>query len=321
MNNPWLMSARLRTLPLAFASILMGSSIANCYAPINYTLFGLLIAMATSLQVLSNFANDYGDYQKGTDQKAGRKDRMLASQKISPAQMKRALIGLSLFILGLGVFTLFYAHQQLHLSTNTIWRLFFLGVISILAAIFYTVGKKAYGYLGLGDAAVVLFFGLAPVIGIAVLYGVNLNLPVWVGALGIGLLATAVLNINNYRDLKTDAANNKQTLAVKLGSKNTLIYQRWLLILGFAGVFISFTLYLNDLLSISRSNYYIEMFLVFGVFSPTAVFLSRYYSEMRELTPGNRDGLNLQLKRVSLTIFMLSVVHFALSLYLGSMFR
>ena len=173
----------------------------------------------------------------------------------------------------------------------------------------------------MGDIAVILFFGLVPILGTSLLMGLPPNISIWMGGLGSGLLSAAVLNINNYRDLDSDKKSGKRTLAVKIGPKATLQYQRFLLILGFAGVFGSFAFYLYQLFNISDASYYIEMFLLFGVFSPSAIFLSRYYSEMRELKPGDRDGLNLQLKRVSLTILLLCVVHFSLSFYVSSLFR
>jgi len=321
MTNPWVLSARLRTLPLAFSSVLLGISIANFYTPVHWDLFVLVLLIATGLQILSNYANDYGDFVKGTDQKASRSDRMLSAQKIKPAEMKRVLQFLSLGILGLGVFTLLYTYRNYGLSSATLWGLFFCGLVAIGAAVFYTVGKKAYGYSGLGDVSVIVFFGLLPVVGISLLMGLEPKSTTWIGGLGVGLLSAAVLNINNYRDLNSDKTTGKITVAVKLGPKHTLTYQRFLLILGYLGVFGSFGFYLYQILNLSGSSYYIEMFLLFGVFSPSAVFLSRYYSEMRSLSPGDREGLNLQLKRVSLTVFLLCFVHFGLSFYVTSMFR
>ena len=321
MTNPWVQSARLRTLPLAFSSVLLGTSLANLYTPIHWDLFVFVLLIATGLQILSNYANDYGDFVKGTDQKALRSDRMLSAEKIQPSKMKRVLQFLSLGMLGLGVFTLLYTYRNYGLSNSTLWGLFFCGILAIAAAVFYTVGKKAYGYSGLGDVSVIVFFGLLPVVGIGLLMGLEPTLSNWMGGLGVGLLSAAVLNINNYRDLISDKKSGKITVAVKLGPKHTLNYQRYLLILGYLGVFGSFAFYLYQILNINGSSYYIEMFLLFGVFSPSAVFLSRYYSEMRTLSPGDRDGLNVQLKRVSLTVFLLCFVHFGLSLYVTSMFR
>ncbi len=318
MTNPWVQSARLRTLPLAISTVLLGSSLALLHGSLHWDLFGLVLLIAVGLQVLSNYANDYGDFMKGTDQKAARKDRMLSAELIQPESMKRAIIWLSGLLLGLGIFTLLYTYRTYSISPGSLWFLFALGILAIAAAVFYTVGKKAYGYSGFGDLSVLLFFGFIPVVGITLLMGVRPEMHIWLGGLGSGLLSTAVLNINNYRDLNSDKKNGKHTLATKIGPKATLQYQRFLLLLGFTGVFLSFGIYLYQLLSISGANYYIEMFLLFGVFSPSAVYLSRYYSEMRELKPGDREGLNLQLKRVSLTVLLLCAVHFGLSLYLSS---
>ena len=321
MTNPWVQSARLRTLPLALSTVLLGTSLANFHTAIHWDLVVLAAMIAVGLQILSNYANDYGDFVKGTDARADRKDRMLSAQLIKPEAMKKVLIGLSGSLLGLGVFTLLYASRNYDLSSESLFYLLIVGLLAIAAAVFYTVGKKAYGYSGLGDIAVILFFGLVPILGISLLMGLPPNISIWMGGLGSGLLSAAVLNINNYRDLDSDKKSGKRTLAVKIGPKATLQYQRFLLILGFAGVFGSFAVYLYQLLNIGDASYYIEMFLLFGVFSPSAIFLSRYYSEMRELKPGDRDGLNLQLKRVSLTVLLLCVVHFSLSFYVSSLFR
>ena len=320
--NPWLKSTRPKTLPLSISAILIGASISNFYKPLDWFLFVLLIVIATSLQVLSNFANDYGDFQKGTDQIAERNDRMLTTGAISLKQMKRALWALSAFVLFFGSYTLWYGFKQ-NTESNPVYfgALFVFGLFAIAAAILYTVGKKAYGYYGLGDFFVFLFFGMVPVIGTSIVCGIKPTLNTLLGAIGVGLLSVSLLNINNYRDLMSDLESNKKTIAVKLGEKRTLTYQRFLLVFGFFGVFSSMGYYLFQLLSLSSSTYYIEMFLLFGVFSPSAVFLSRYHSEMKTLLPGNREKLNKLLKNHSLTILLLCVVHFALSLYIGSFFQ
>lgn len=319
--NPWLKSARPKTLPLSISAILMGASLTNFYKPIDWFLFGLLIIIAVSLQILSNFANDYGDFQKGTDQKAQRNDRMLTTGAINTDQMKRVLWVLSVFVLFVGCCTLWYGFQQ-NVESNLacFGALFVFGLLAIVAAILYTVGKGAYGYYGLGDLFVFLFFGIVPVIGTSVVYGVNPTTSILLGAIGMGFLSVSILNINNYRDLMNDQESNKKTIAVQLGAKRTLTYQRYLLVLGFLGVFLSMGYYLFQLLNLSGPTHYIEMFLLFGVFSPSAVFLSRYHSEMKALLPGNREELNKLLKNTSLTILLLCIVHFALSLYIGSFF-
>lgn len=319
--SPWVKSARPKTLPLSISAVLVGVSISNFYQPIDWFLLLLLLLIATSLQILSNFANDYGDYSKGTDKDANRSDRMLSSGEIQPSSMWSALKSLSFIILALGVYTIWYGFNR-NLNNHTqLWFLLVFGIIAIAASIFYTVGKRAYGYSGFGDVAVFVFFGLMPVLGSSIMAGVELGIDAILGGVGMGFLSASILNINNYRDLETDERSNKNTLAVYLGPKKTLIYQRFLLVLGFLGVFGSMAFFLNQILKLSSSSYYIEMFLLFGVFSPSAVFLSRFYSETKELNPGDRDGLNKQLKNNSLTILLLAVVHFTLSLYIGGFFR
>ncbi len=321
MSNPWIRAARLRTLPLGLSTILVGFSLVNFKTPLNPVLFISVLCVSILLQILSNYANDYGDFTKGTDTAANRSDRMLSSALIQPQTMKKALWGLSFLILSLGIFTLAWSYYILHLSVAHLISLLFLGILSILASVFYTIGKNAYGYHGFGDLGVLLFFGLVPVMGIQWLCGVDVSWTSCIGGLGVGLLSVSVLNTNNYRDLDQDKLAGKKTLAVILGEKRTLHYQRILLVLGFSGLFVSFALPLNYLLNFNGSNHYIEMFLLFGVFSPSAVFLSRYYAEMKSMRPGDREGLNLTLKHISLSVLLLCVAHFGLSFYLNSLFR
>jgi 1,4-dihydroxy-2-naphthoate octaprenyltransferase len=149
--------------------------------------------------------------------------------------------------------------------------------------------------------------------------GVELSLESYLGGCGLGFLSVGVLNLNNYRDIDTDKENGKITLAVRLGPKKTLWYQRLLLILGFGGVFLSFALYVKSLFDLGGRSSNLELFLVFGVFSPIAVFLARYYSETKLLLPGHREELNKQLKNLSLTTMLLVFVHLGMVNYIISL--
>lgn len=317
--KPWLIAARLRTLPLAVSGILLGTSIAQLRKPIDISVVLLAVLTAVLLQILSNFANDYGDFVKGTDSKADRQDRALASGAIDVLQMKRAVFftGFLAFLFGI---SLIYRSYVLNLLTlDSAYFLFGMGLFSLAAAVLYTIGKRAYGYSGWGDFFVFIFFGLLPVLGMSLLLGVAWNLEAYLGGCGLGFLSVGVLNLNNYRDIDTDKENGKITLAVRFGPKKTLWYHRFLLIFGFGGVFLSFALYVKSLFDLGGDSSNLELFLVFGVFSPIAVFLARYFSETKLLLPGDREGLNKQLKNLSLTTMLLVFVHLGMVNYIISL--
>lgn len=225
----WFSTARPKTLPLALASIIIGSALA--YWAGKFDLITTLLAFITTilLQVLSNFANDYGDHVKGSDT-AERIGPLRAIQHgmITGEQLKIAVIVLSVLSFISGSALSFYAYEGI----EDLLVFLGLGVISIVAAITYTVGKKAYGYLGLGDLFVLIFFGFVAVIGVFYLQAHSLPLMIFIPAFGCGLLSVAVLNINNLRDINQDRKAGKNTLIVRIGSKNGRIYHAILLALA-----------------------------------------------------------------------------------------
>lgn len=229
----WIHAFRLRTLPLALSSIAMGAFLAGFFHGLRWEI-SLLAALTTVfLQVLSNLANDYGDAQKGTDShhRIG-PERTVQSGKISPAQMRKAiwvLVGLSLIS---GIVLIFYGTRNLDLRFGLIF--FILGISAIAASILYTVGKKAYGYSGLGDLFVFLFFGLLAVLGTFFLNTQILRWDIFLPAASLGFLSTGVLNLNNLRDIDNDRNSGKNTIAVRLGKKGARYYHLFLI---FAGLF------------------------------------------------------------------------------------
>ncbi len=317
--KPWLIAARLRTLPLAVSGILLGTSIAQLRKPIDISVVLLAVLTAVLLQILSNFANDYGDFVKGTDSKADRQDRALASGAIDVLQMKRAVFFTGFLAFLFGISLIYRSYVLNFLTLDSAYFLFGMGLFSLAAAVLYTIGKRAYGYSGWGDFFVFIFFGLLPVLGMSLLLGVAWNLEAYLGGCGLGFLSVGVLNLNNYRDIDTDKENGKITLAVRFGPKKTLWYHRFLLIFGFGGVFLSFALYVKSLFDLGGDSSNLELFLVFGVFSPIAVFLARYFSETKLLLPGDREGLNKQLKNLSLTTMLLVFVHLGMVNYIISL--
>ncbi|MGB0805700.1 MAG: 1,4-dihydroxy-2-naphthoate polyprenyltransferase [Salibacteraceae bacterium] len=220
----WLSAFRLRTLPLAIAGILLGSFLALAQDKHNWIISLMAILTATLLQVLSNLANDYGDFTKGTDNenRVG-PERAMQSGAINKKQMKNALILFSALSLLSGVVLLWVSFGTEKLLYALLFL--FIGLSAIWAAIKYTVGDSAYGYQGLGDVFVFLFFGLVSVVGVYFLNVQSIDLKILLPASALGLLSTGVLNLNNTRDIENDKASNKNTLAVKLGYQKAKFYQ------------------------------------------------------------------------------------------------
>jgi 1,4-dihydroxy-2-naphthoate octaprenyltransferase len=198
----WVSAFRLRTLPLALSSIMMGGFLAASVNAFQWDIFLLCISTTIFLQVLSNLANDYGDSIHGADS-VDRKgpSRAVQSGKISANQMKTGIIVFVLLSLISGVSLLFVAFG---LNWNAILFFLGLGILSILAAIAYTVGKRPYGYAGLGDISVFIFFGLIGVLGSLYLFIHELKWEYILPAISCGVFAVGVLNINNIRDIESD---------------------------------------------------------------------------------------------------------------------
>jgi 1,4-dihydroxy-2-naphthoate octaprenyltransferase len=231
----WLSAFRLRTLPLAVSSIIVGSALAHACGGIfegvdfHPWVFALALLTAVLLQVLSNLANDLGDHQHGTDNKdrVG-PQRAVQSGAISPAAMKRAVIicGSLAFVSGCTLITL-----ALGITLKTLVFLL-LGLAAIGAAVKYTFGKNPYGYAGLGDVSVFLFFGLVGVCGTFYLHTHWFHPALLLPAAAFGLLSAGVLNVNNMRDIANDATSGKRTLVVRMGSANARIYHTALVVIG-----------------------------------------------------------------------------------------
>ena len=223
----WWLAARPRTLPLACSSVLLGSGLAASAGQFRWSLFGLCLLTATLLQILSNLANDYGDAVSGADngERIG-PQRAVVSGLITRRQMcvAMALTALAAVVSGLALLGCAFGDQWLQILTFVL-----LGGAAIVAAITYTVGKTPYGYRGFGDISVFLFFGLLGVLGSYYLFTKTLQWDLLLPATACGLLATAVLNINNVRDIETDAVSGKITLAVRLGRNRAIAYH-WVLL-------------------------------------------------------------------------------------------
>ena len=217
----WIETARPKTLPLALATILTGSALAYRAGHFHWGITILCLLTTLFLQVLSNFANDYGDHQKGSDT-AERIGPLRGIQQgaISAAQLKKGLYVMIALSFLCGALLIGIAYQ----NVSDLITFSLLGVLAIVAAITYTVGNKPYGYLGLGDISVLIFFGLLGIGGTYYLQVHDFSAVILLPAIASGLLATAVLNINNLRDIEQDRKAGKNTLAVRLGPHNGRIY-------------------------------------------------------------------------------------------------
>lgn len=286
----WLKAFRLKTLPLSLGGVIIGNALTYgeikptnpSFAP--YVSEGRAIAIlllsiltAISLQILSNLANDYGDYAKGSD--SGRMDRALASGSISTSKMKKAIIILSILSFLCGLFLIGAAFGMFRMN----WWIFLgIGLLAIAAAILYTMGKLSYGYKGLGDISVLIFFGLVAVLGTSFLHSESINTLHLLPALAYGLFAVMVLNINNIRDINSDRLSNKFTLPARLGKKKSLFYQLILIITAFALLF----------------AFYSKIGAMPNFLFPLGILAGLHYSMLRRAE--DTKAYNNQLRNVSL---------------------
>ncbi|OJJ15694.1 1,4-dihydroxy-2-naphthoate octaprenyltransferase [marine bacterium AO1-C] len=226
MVKHWISAFRLRTLPLALASIGMGSFLAGAYQLFSLKIFLLAAFTTIFLQILSNLANDYGDSIHGADSSDREgPQRAVQSGKISRQAMYRAMVIFGILSFACGIALLYVAIDS--------WQTFFfflgLGVLSIIAAITYTAGKKPYGYAGLGDISVVIFFGWVAVLGTFYLHAHLFHWTLLLPATTCGLFATAVLNVNNIRDIESDKKAGKKSIPVRIGRAKAVVYH-WILL-------------------------------------------------------------------------------------------
>ena len=262
----WIKAARPRTVLLSFSGVLLGAflSVAASRSDIFATagrsgrqvvLFAALTAIL--LQVLSNLANDYGDFKKGTDSaKRVGPQREMQSGSITEKEMRKAVAIVGVFCLLFGGILVF-AIAQLTWQELAVFAA--LGIAAVLAALFYTLGKHPYGYRGLGDLYCFLFFGWAAVFGTFYLATKSLDFSVLLPASAMGFLSNAVLNINNMRDYENDRASGKNSLVVKLGLKKAFVYH--CLLIG--GAFVCLTVYLVLKHAPVYSYMFVWLFLLF----------------------------------------------------------
>ena len=296
----WIEAARLRTLPLSVSGIIVGSmyALANPTDDVltptevfNWKLFAFAIITTLGLQILSNFANDYGDGMKGTDNedRVGPK-RTIQSGVITPKAMKRAIVLTSVLTLLSAIYLIYLAFGAHNLGYSLFYLI--LGIAAIASAIRYTVGNSAYGYRGFGDVFVFVFFGLVSTLGVNFLYSKQLDAILFLPATAIGFLSVAVLNLNNMRDEASDRKSGKNTLVVKMGIENAKKYHYFLIVSAMILV----------LLFAYFSNFNFDQYLFVLAYFPLVkhlVTVSKNY---------NSKLLDPELKKVALSTFALSVL-------------
>ena len=295
----WIEAARLRTLPLSVSGIIVGSMYAlrptdfidTPTEVFSWEIFTLALLTTLGLQILSNFANDYGDGMKGTDNddRVGPK-RAIQSGVISPSAMKRAIIITSIWTLISSILLIYNAFKD----TNMGYSLFYLvlGILAITSAIRYTVGNTAYGYRGFGDVFVFVFFGLVSTLGVNFLYSKQLDFDLFLPATAIGLLSVGVLNLNNMRDEASDRKSNKNTIVVKIGGLKAKKYHYFLIVAAMILVLIFAVL----------SDYRPDQYLFLLAYIPLGKHLNTVYKNQEPRT------LDPELKKLALSTFALSIL-------------
>lgn len=295
----WIKAARLRTLPLAVSGILLGNFLAVEKGAFDPAVGGMALLTAVLLQVLSNFANDYGDSIHGADDENRMgPDRMVATGGITTNQMKKGVITVGILAFLSGVATLLLSIDMIGYKAAGL--LLILGIFSIIAAYEYTASSNPYGYQGYGDVSVLLFFGLLSVGGGYTLQVGRFDIWVLLPAFAMGLFSAGVLNINNLRDLPADQESNKKTLPVRLGLQQAKGYHLWLLALG----------------ALFTVMYGVKVYDHWWQFLFLLVLLL-FYSNGRAIRQGqNPEDFAPQLKRLSIFTFIYSLL-FGVSLILG----
>ena len=297
----WIEAARVRTLPLSVSGIFLGCFYAMSQGIFNWKIVFFALSTTLGLQVLSNFANDYGDGVKGTDNdnRVGPK-RAIQSGKISPSAMRYAIFITAFLTLVSAMLLIYCSFKGKYLIYSLAF--FVLGILAIASAIYYTVGKNAYGYRGFGDIFVFIFFGLVSTVGIYFMFAKQIDWLLFLPATAIGLLSVGVLNLNNMRDQESDKLSNKNTVVVKNGAvwakkyHFSLIIIAMILVLVFAFIF-DFS-YRDQ--NPEAFNFDIYIFLI--AYIPLAMHLKRVAK--------NNDPklLDPELKKLALSTFLLAIL-------------
>ncbi|GMN08713.1 1,4-dihydroxy-2-naphthoate octaprenyltransferase [Croceitalea sp. MTPC9] len=289
----WVSAARLRTLPLSISGIIVGTSLANLRGFSNYTIFTLALLTTIAFQITSNFANDYGDGVKGTDaaDRVGPR-RALQSGILTKRELKSGIVISILVCFVLALLLIYYSFGL----KNLLYPLLFLVLagFSVWAAIKYTMGESPYGYKGLGDLFVFIFFGLLAVLGTLFLYTKTIDTISLLPAISIGLLCVGVLNLNNLRDIESDKNHGKNTLIVKMGFNRGKKYHYTILLISLICMVLFYIVSLNGY---SRLFYFVAYLPIFVHLRK--VYLTKFPVE-----------LDTELKKLALSTFLLSCLFY-----------
>lgn len=287
----WIEAARVRTLPLSVSGIIVGSFYAMSQGMFNWKIVVFALLTTLGLQILSNFANDYGDGVKGTDNK-DRVGPMRAIQSgvISPAAMKKVMVLTSAITLLFAVLLIYFAFKDHYLLYSFIF--FLLGILAIASAIRYTVGKGAYGYRGFGDVFVFIFFGLVSTFGVYFMFSKSIDWLLLLPAIAIGFLSVGVLNLNNMRDEASDRKSGKNTLVVKMGGAAAKKYHYFLVIS--AMILVLVFAFLND--------FHFDQYIFVVAYFPMISHLITVYRNQ------NPKFLDPELKKLAISTFLLAVL-------------
>lgn len=305
-TKAWISAMRLRTLPLSFSVIITGNALAYGYwyhwdfldhipeIGFRWDTFILTLITTLLLQVLSNFANDYGDSKKGADndERIG-PERAVQSGVITSNEMLRGMIFTAVLAFISGIYLLYVSFGSIN---QAFIELLVLGVFAILGAIGYTVGKSAYGYKGLGDFFVFVFFGLLGVVGSFYLHFQTFYPPVIIFGIMMGALSSAVLNLNNMRDRENDNNVGKRTLAVRLGFRKSKVYH-----------YILFIIFWGPLLFMLLPKIEANWKTAILFFPVLLIHMIHILKVVRVTDPEQFDP---ELKKVALSAFMFSVLLF-----------
>lgn len=296
----WIEAARPRTLPLSVSGILVGSFYAMSESIFNWKIVLLALATTLLLQILSNFANDYGDGIKGTDNdnRIGPK-RAIQSGAISPGSMRRALY-ITSFLTAVSALALIYVSFK---ETNYIWSLFYvlLGALAVASAIRYTVGNTAYGYRGYGDIFVFVFFGWVSTMGVSFMILKEIDTLLLLPATAIGLLSVGVLNLNNMRDEASDRLAGKNTLVVKIGGERAKTYHYFLVISAMV-LFFLFGFLFDYYKDVNPGELNVDVFFFLIMYIPLIRHLGRI---KRAKHPADLDP---ELRKLAVSTFLISVI-------------
>lgn len=294
----WISAARLRTLPLSISGILVASGAAAKLDSFSFSIMILALLTTLGFQILSNFANDYGDGVKGTDN-ADRVGpaRAMQSGLLTAKELKYGMIVTTILTLFLASLLIFIAFGNENFVLSVVF--FNLGIAAIVAAITYTVGKRAYGYRAMGDLFVFLFFGLVGVMGCYFLFTQQLSELIVLPAITIGLLSAAVLNLNNMRDRIADAKVNKNTLAVVLGEKPVKLYHALLIIIA----------------SLCALGYFFFKGTSWHNYLPLLAFVPLFLNIIKVFRNQSPPLLDPELKKVALSTFLFALLFFVVEMF------